>query len=75
MSSELAEFRSVFRKLNKVICVDDLLFDRRRSKYLNRKSESEVHVYRDDCVNGDEQDDDDDYNTSNLEFKLMRKLS
>jgi len=61
VSSELAEFRSVFRKLNKVICVDDLLFDKRRSKHLNRKSESEVYVYRDDCVNGEEQDDDDDY--------------
>jgi len=42
----------VFRKLNKVICVDDLLFDKRQSKLLNRKSE--VHVHRDDCVNGDD---------------------
>ena len=70
VSSEWAEFRSVFRKLNKVICVDDLLFDKRRSKHLNRKSESEVHVYRDDCVNGEEQDDDDDYQYVELEVQV-----
>jgi len=61
VSSELAEFRSVFRKMNIVICVDDLLFDKRQIKRLNRKNrKSEVHVYRDECVNGDEQHDDDD---------------
>jgi len=53
----------VFRKLNTVVYVDDLLFDKIRSKRLYSKFE--VHVYRDDCVNGDddyqyiEQDDDD----------------
>jgi hypothetical protein len=75
VSSELAEFRSVFRKLNKVICVDDLLFDQRRNKRLNQKSESEVLVYRDDCVNGDEEDNDDDYQYVEPEVDAQTKVT
>ena len=69
------QFRYVFRKLNKVICVDDLLFDQRRNKRLNQKSESEVLVYRDDCVNGDEEDDDDDYQYVEPEVDAQTKLT
>jgi len=63
----------MFRKLNKFICVDDLLFDKKQSTRFNRKSE--VHIYRDDCVNGDEQHDDDDYQYVQPVVDVQSKLT